>query len=438
MQVSVEQTTELSRKMTVSIPEDVIQTKVNAKLKSLAREIKIDGFRPGKVPLSVVKKRHGAKVRDEVTGEVIQSSYFDALKEQDLNPAGMPHIHPVEDAETKGFTYTAEFELYPVISLDGIENIEATNPTAQVEDADFEAMLTKLKDQKKTWEQVERAAQENDRLTISFEGTCEDENFTEGKVEDFEVEIGSKKMIPGFEDQLIGLEVGADKTFSVTFPEEYGNEKLANKEATFTVNVSKIEASVLPEINADFAKEYGIEDGDLEAFHTDVRSNMEKQLKQALHSELKKSVLDALFNGIQLTLPKALIDEEIKNMMKPYAENAEKQNMKLEDLNLPRDMFEEQAERRVALSLMLSNIIETQEIKLDEDKVRTMVEDVAESYDTPSEVVDWYYADDKRLNDVRQVVLEDQTVEWVMSQIKVSDETVSFDEIMSKQQQPSM
>lgn len=433
MQVSVEQTSELSRKMTVSIPEDVISQKVEAQLKSFAREAKVAGFRPGKVPQNIIKAKYADKARGEVTSNMIQSSYYDALKQQDLNPAGMPHIHPVESAE--GFTYTAEFEVYPTISVAGIEQVAATRPVATVEDADFDNMIAKLREQKKTWSVVERASQAQDQITVSFSGVCEGENFTDGKVENYAVEIGSGKMIPGFEDQLVGLTAGAQKTFEIAFPADYGNEKLAGKTATFEIEVSKVEAPSLPEINEEFVKQYGIESGDVAEFNSDVRNNMNRELERALRAEFKTSVLDALYAHINPTVPNVLVDQEIATMMQPYAEQAKKYGLKVEELNLPRDMFETQAKRRIALGLILGDIIEQNQIKLDEDKVRSTIEELAQSYENPKEVVEWYYADKKRLNDVRQMVLEDQTVEWIVAQIKVVDQTTSFSDIMDKQRQ---
>jgi trigger factor len=434
MQVSVEKTSELSRKMTVSIPEDVISQKVEARLKALAREVKVAGFRPGKVPQNVIKAKFADRARNEVTGDMIQSSYYEALQQQDLTPAGMPHIHPHDSEE--GFSYTAEFEVYPTISLDGIETIEATRLVATVEDADFENMVQKLREQKTTWNTVERASQSKDRITINFSGVSEGENFTDGKVEDYPVEIGSNRMIPGFEDQLTGLKAGDSKSFEISFPEEYGsNQKLAGKPATFEIEVVKVEEPVLPEVNEEFIKQYGIESGDVQTFYDDVRNNMERELERALYAELKTSVLDALYAHVNPSVPNALVDQEINTMMEPYAENAKKYNLKLEDLNLPRDMFETQAKRRVALGLILGDIIEQQQIKIDEDKVRSTIEDLAQSYENPKEVVEWYYADKKRLTDIRQVALENQTVDWIISQIKLTDKNVGFSEIMDKQRQ---
>lgn len=434
MQVSVEQTSELTRKMTVSIPEEVIKPKVDARLASLKNEVKIDGFRPGKIPQSLINKRYGARVRGEIASDMIQSSYYEALKEQDLNPTGMPNIQPVE--QEGGLAYTAEFEVYPEISLANISEIEAKRPVVEINDTDFDEMVAKLREHKKEWIEVERAIQDKDRVTLNFSGECEGENFTDGKVEDFHVEIGDKKMIPGFEDELIGLQVSDNKSFEITFPEEYaGNSKLAGKLANFDIEIVAIEESTLPEIDEEFIEEYGIESGDIEDFNKDVKTNMENELKKAVQSELKQSVLDALHTNINVTLPTALVDREIETILQSYTERAKQQNITLESADLPRDAIEEQAKQRIGLGLILGEVIKQNELSVDNDKLRSTIEDLARSYDSPDDVLKWYYEDEERLNDVKQMVLEDQTVEWLTGQIKMIDEPLEFSELMTKYHQ---
>ncbi len=430
MQISVEKISELSRKMTVHVPEELIQEKVKARLKSLSREVKLDGFRPGKVPQKVVEKMYGSRVRGEITGDLVQSSYYDALKEQDLKPAGPPNIVPVE--RESGFEYTADFEVYPEISFAGIEQIEVKKSVVVIEAADIDSMIEVLREQKKEWTTVQRAAQEHDRVTISFSGICDGENFTDGKVESYQVEVGAGQMIPGFEDNLIGLAVDANKTFECSFPEEYGNKKLAGKTAEFEVDVIQVEESVLPEVDTDFIKAYGIEEGDIDTFRKDVEVKMQRELDQTLQGNLKSGVMDGLNEKIMITLPKALIDQEIEALNKQYTENAKRQNQGVRDLDLPSDIFEEQAKRRVALGLILSEIVQKNAIKVDGDRVRSTIEDMAISYDHPEEVVNWYYTDESRLQEIEQMVLENQVVDWVLEQIKVTDESAGFDEIMNR------
>ena len=432
MQVSVEKTSELSRTMTVCIPEAVVQKKMADRLKSLAREIKIDGFRPGKVPQEVVKKMYGERVRGEIAGDLIKDTYYDALEGQDLKPAGHPHIQPLDEID--GFKYTAVFEVYPEISLKGIDELEIVRPLSSVSDIDVDGMIEKLRVQKQTWRVVDRPAQNSDNVTICFSGNSEGENFTDGKLEDFKVICGQKKMISGFEDNLLGLTAGAHKTFILNFPEDYGNEKLAGKAAEFEVDVVEVEEPVLAEIDEAFIKAYGIEDGLIGSFRADVKNNMQRELDQALRSKLKSSVMDALYGKVKLTVPNTLVDVEMESLMKPYIETAKRQKMKLEELKLPRDSFEDQAKRRVALGLILGEVIQKESIKLDNDKVRSTIEDMAKSYERPEDVVAWYYSDESRLNEVQQMVLEDQVVEWLVTQAKVSDETVNFNDVMDKQQ----
>ena len=432
MQVSVEKTSELSRKMTVSVPEAVVQEKMAERLKSLARDVKIDGFRPGKVPQQVVKKMFGDRVRGEIASDLINETYFDAIEGQDLKPVGHPHIQPLDEVD--GFKYTAVFEVYPEISLEGVTQLEVLRPVATVSESDVDQMIDKLRAQQQTWHIVDRPALKHDNITISFSGTSEGENFTEGRVEDFQVVCGSKKMIPGFEENLLGLEVGAHKTFTLNFPEEYGNEKLAGKTAEFDVDVIKVEEPLLAEIDEVFVKAYGIEDGSVESFRVDVKNNMERELELALRGKLKGSVMDALYEKIPLSIPNSLVDIEIENLMKPYIETAKRQKKSLDDLSLPRDMFEGRAKRRVALGLILGEIIQKNAIKLDDDKVRSTIEDMAKSYERPQDVVNWYYTDESRLNEVQQMVLEDQAIEWLVAQAKVSDEQVNFSDVMDRQQ----
>jgi len=431
MQVSVEKTSELSRKMTVSLPEDVVQEKMTERLKSLARDAKVDGFRPGKAPQQVIKKLYGERVRQEVAGDLIQTTLSKALQDQNLKPAGYPQIQLTE--EVNGFGYIAEFEVYPEIALDNIGQLEVIKPISSVQESDVDGMILKLREQRKTWEIADRLSQESDRVTITFSGVSNGENFTDGKVENYQVEIGSKRMIPGFEDQLIGLKAGDNKTFEIAFPEKYGNEKLAGKLAQFDVEVSSIEESVLPEIDGDFIKAYGIEDGSEASFRQDVKENMQRELERALRGKLKNSLMDALYEKIKINIPNVLVDQEIESLMQPYIENAKKRKLKIEDLNLPRDNFEDQAKRRVALGLILGEIIRKNDIKLDAEKVRSTIEDMAKSYERPADVVNWYYSDESRLADVQQLVLEDQTVEWLASQVKVSEQELAFSDVLGQE-----
>lgn len=431
MQVSVEKTSDLSRKMTVIIPEALVQEHMATRLKSLAREVKVDGFRPGKVPPQIIKKMYGEKVRHEISADLVQLTYPKALESENLNPVNHPFIDYLDQPE--GLAYTAIFEVYPDISLENLNQLEVVRPAASVEESNVDAMIEKLRQQKMTWTTVERPTQNGDRVTINFSGTSEEESFTNGLIENYSVEIGSKQMIPGFEDNLIGLTLNENKKFTLTFPEQYGNAALAGKSAEFDVTVLQIEESSLPEIDAEFIKSYGIEDGDAESFRNDVKSNMVRELAKALQGKLKNAVLDSLLDKVIIAVPNALVDKEIEELVKPYLEMAKRQKIKLDDLQITRDHFIEQAKRRVALGLILGEVIKQNEIKLDHDKVRETIENMAKSYEQPEEVVNWYYADPTRLQDVHQMVLENQTVDWLLSVATVTEESVNFTDIMDKQ-----
>jgi trigger factor len=439
MQVSVEKTSELGIKMTVSVPAAVVQQKMAARLQSLAGKVKVDGFRPGKVPQQVIKKMYGTQIRTEVTEELLKSTYPEALKQQNITPLDYPLIDFLEDAE--GLTYTAAFEVSPIVSLDALDQMEVQRPVATVQESDVDAMIEKLRIMRKTWQHVDRAALEGDRVSISFSATLDDGSFSTGRIDkddngnDFSVVIGAKQMIAGFEDNLTGLVTGDNKTFALSFPADYANTELAGKPAQFEVDVIKVEtASALPEIDDEFVKAYGLEGSTVESFRDDVKTTMERELEQALKNQFKEAVLSSLYKTVHVPLPKALVDQEINNLAKPYLDNAKKQKISVEDLNLPREVFEETAKTRVALSLILREIIEKQNIQLDEAKVRTVVENMAQSFERPEEVVEYYYADAKRMSDIHQIVLEEQTVEWLAAHAKISDQSLAFSDVMDKQQ----
>lgn len=434
MQVSVEKTSELSRKLTISVPENIIQEKVDARIKSLGQSLKIHGFRPGKVPLHVVKKMYNSQVQDEVINEFINRSYQETIKNNALNPAAYPHIQIIAEAEN--FKYTAEFEVYPEISLEKLNQLEITRPVSTVSDTDIDNVIEKLRDQNKTWNIENRPSQELDRITISFSGICEDVNFTNGKMEDFKIVLGEKQMIPGFEDNLIGLETGATKTFDLVFPENYRDTQLAGKTGIFEIEVFNIEAPVLPEIDAVFFKTYNNDIDSLESFRNDVKENLERELELALRSRLKDAVMQAMYDKVELSVPNSLIDEEIKHLMQSYLDSGRQKNIKQLDLQqLPKEIFESQAKRRVALGLILGEIIKNNALKLDDEKVRASIETMAKSYEYPEQVINWYYADKTRLQDVQQMVMEEQAIDWVIEQANVSDETISFSAVMNRQQQ---
>ncbi len=429
MQVSVEATSELSRKMTVTVSEDKISQQVNSKLQSLSGNVKIDGFRPGKVPQAVIKKRYGQQVREEVVSDLIQSSFYDAVRDEKLNPAGAPQIKANKIAEGEGLEYEATFEIIPEFVLMPLETLEVKQFTSKVEESDIDRMVDRLRDQKKSWETVDRKSKSEDRIVISFEGAHEGENFTNGKTEDFPVVIGSGQMIPGFEDKLIGLAAGEKTEFDIEFPKEYPSEKLAGNTAHFTIEVARVEEPKLPELDGDFVKSFGVASGDVAELRSDILSNMEREMTRALKNQTKSSVMDQLFDRNTLQLPEVLIQDELEELLKPYRESARKHKQNLDEAAL-KEQLSPLAKRRVALALILGKVIDAHGVKVDPSRVRQAVEEMAASYEDPEEVVRWYYADQTRLREIENMVLEDQIVDLVIGKAKTAQEAIDFQALM--------
>ncbi len=432
MQISVETTSDIGRKITVQVPEEKIQSEVAARLESLAQRVKVAGFRPGKVPARIIRQRFGKQVREEVIYDLIGSSFTEAIKEHALRPAGEPKIIPQETAEGKGLAFEAQFEVYPEIEIVPLDTLEIAKPVCEITEADLESMIERLREQKKTWHEVDRPTQIGDRLTLTFEAFQGDQSITENKVEHLQVELGAGKMIPGFEDNLLGSKPGDHVEFELTFPQDYHAENLAGKTARFEVKVEKIEEGRLPEIGPEFVKEYGIESGDVEEFRREVKANMERQLRSALREEIKSRVLDALYQRYSIPVPEALVKQEMHRLLAPVA-RALKQNPAL--LNqLPVDGIKENAKKRVTLGLILAEIIKANQLKPDPERVRQAVEELAENYEDAEQVVNWYYSHPEQLAQIENLVLEEQVAEWVLTQAKVTEEPVAFNELLKKQQ----
>jgi trigger factor len=429
MQVSVETTSELSRKLTVQVPEEQIQEKIANRLKSLAHQVRIDGFRPGKVPQSVVKKRFGQQVREEVLSDLIQTTFADAVRDEALKPAGAPEIKAHKADEGEGLEYEANFEVMPEFVPMPLETLEVKRFVSEVSDEDVATMIQRLQEQRKTWRDVERPAAEGDRVVISFEGWLGEESFTNGQVEQFPVVIGSKQMIPGFEDKLVGAQAGTKLEFELEFPEDYPGEKMAGKTGRFAIEVVKVEEAVLPEVDAEFAKSYGIEDGDLTAFRDDIRSNMEREMRRALQTRTKTSVMDQLFARNAIQLPKVLVQDEVNDLAQPYQESARKRKQPLDEAKL-KEQLEPVARRRVALALILGKLIDAYKLTVDPVRVRATVEELSLSYEDSEEVVRWYYADKARLREIENVVMEDQIVDFILEKAQTTEERIGFHELM--------
>ncbi|WPP01469.1 trigger factor [Pseudomonas sp. HR96] len=425
MQVSVENTSALERRMTIGVPAERIEAEVNKRLQQTARNAKIPGFRPGKVPMSVIRQRYEADARQEALGNVIQASFYEAVVEHKLNPAGAPAVEPKVVEKGKDLEYIATFEVFPEFEVAGFESIAVERLSAEVADSDLDNMLDILRKQNVRYESVERAAQNEDQVTIDFVGKIDGEAFSGGSATGTQLVLGSNRMIPGFEDGLVGAKAGEERVLQLTFPEDYQNLDLAKKAAEFTVTVTAVAEPKLPELNEAFFAQFGIKETGLEGFRTEVRKNMDRELRQAIKTKIKNQVMDGLVASNPVEVPKALIDNEVDRLR----EQAVQQfggNIKPDQL--PAELFSEQAKRRVVLGLIVAEVVKQHDLKPDEARVRSMIQEMASAYQEPEQVVSWYYKNDQQLNEVRSVVLEEQVVDTVLQKASVTDKAVSYEE----------
>jgi trigger factor len=429
MQVSLEATGTLERRMTVEVPNERVQGEVDRRLQQLARTTKVKGFRPGKVPLKVVANQYGEQVRQEVMGEVIQASFYEAVAQEKLHPAGMPRIEPASLEEGKGLAYTAVFEVMPEIDPAPLAGVALDKVTAEVTDADLDAMFETLRKQATAWQAVDRAAQDGDRVIVDFSGTIDGAPFKGNEGSNVPVTLGSGRMIDGFEAGLVGAKAGDERVLDLKFPDDYAYKEVAGKAVRFTAKVNAVEEPKLPEIDEEFAKRFGVDSVD--ALRSEVRANMERELGQTLRNRNKQAVMDKLVELNRFDVPKALIENESQALMEQMRRNLQTSPGR-EPPALDTSMFAEQATRRVTLGLILAEIIKRNSLKADADKVRAQVEEIAASYERPDEVMKWYYGDRRRLSDVESVVLEEQVVDWALAQADITEKKVAFEEVMNR------
>ena len=434
MQVSVENTSALERRMTIAVPAERVENEVNKRLQQTAKRAKVAGFRPGKVPMSVIRQRFEADARQEAFGDLVQASFYEAIVEQKLNPAGAPAVEPKSFEKGKDLEFVAIFEVFPEFTVGGLESISVERLSAEVADADLDNMLEVLRKQNTRFEAVERAAQNDDQVNIDFVGKVDGEVFAGGSAKGTQLVLGSGRMIPGFEDGLVGAKAGEERVVNVTFPEDYQNLDLAGKAAEFTITVNSVAAPVLPELNEEFFAHFGIKETTLEGFRTEVRKNMERELRQAIKAKVKNQVMDGLLAANPIEVPKALLENEV-NRLRVQAVQQFGGNIKPEQL--PAELFEEQAKRRVVLGLIVAEVVKQFELKPDEGKVREMIEEMASAYQEPEQVIAWYYKNDQQLNEVRSVVLEEQVVDTVLQKATVTDKSVSYEDAVKPAQAPA-
>ncbi len=427
MQISLEATSGIERKLTITLPAEAIDGEVNKRLQDLSRRVRLDGFRPGKVPMKVVKRRYGEGARQEVLGEMMQSSFFEAIQEQQLNPAGAPLVETASDT-SEGFTFIATFEVYPEITLSDFAEITVERPVAEVQESDIDEMLNTLRQQSATFEAVERVAELGDRLTFDYTGTKEGESFEGGSAENATLELGSGRMIPGFEDGLLGVAVDEERTLSLTFPDDYHAQELAGQAVEFACKVHKVETQVLPELNDEFYARFGVSEGGLEGFRREVSKNMERELRQAIKNKVKNQVMDGLLETHQLEVPSTLVTQEVDRMREQAVQQFGGAQGSFDPKQLPAELFEADAKKRVALGLLIGDVVKQRDIKVDDERVRGMIEEMASAYQEPQQVIDWYYSSDEQLSQIKYVVLEEQVVDTILDAAQVNEKTCSYQE----------
>lgn len=434
MQVSVETTEGLERKLTIAIPGDRVDMAVNARLQEAAQTIRLNGFRQGKVPLKVVKNKFGKGVRQEVVGELMNQTYFEAIAQESLKPAGQPRIEPTRMDEGKDVEFVAVFEVYPEIELPDFAAIKAERLVAEVSDDDIDEMVETLRKQRQTWVPVERAAADGDMVNIDYVGKKEGEEFQGGKAAGQNLVLGSERMIPGFEDGVIGKSAGDDFTLQLKFPDEYHSEELAGAEVEFELKLNTVSEQSLPEVNEDFFKSFGVEEGGMKAFREEVSNNMQREMKTASRNKLKTTLMDALISDLDVAIPAALMSNEIQQLKHQTVQQMGG-GQGFDPNSMPDDLFREQAKRRVTLGLILGEVISQQGIQADADRVRDAVEEIAATYESPEEVVKWYYSNEEQLQGIESSVIEDQVFDYIIEQAKVSDKGVSYQDVIKPESQ---
>ncbi len=435
MAVTVENLEKLERKMTLTLPLGSIQSEVNTRLKRLARTVKMDGFRPGKVPMSVVSQRYAYSVHYEVMNDKVGEAFNTAANEAKLRVAGQPRISEKEGAPEGELTFDAVFEVYPDVRIADLSNAEVEKVSAEVSDAAIDKTLDILRKQRRTFAQraADAPAQDGDRVTIDFEGKIDGETFAGGKAEDFQFLIGEGQMLKEFEEAARGMKSGDSKTFPLKFPADYHGKDVAGKEADFMVTLKKIEAAHLPEVNDALAKSLGIADATVDGLRADIRKNLEREVKLRLLSRNKNAVMDALIANAELDLPNASVQAELERLIENARADLKQRGVKDADkAPIPDDIFRPQAERRVRLGLVVAELVRANALQAKPEQLKAHIEELAASYEKPQEVVRWYLGDHKRMAEVEAVVIENNVTDFVLGKAKVSEKAISFDELMAQ------
>ncbi len=424
MQVSVEAGEGLERKLTVQIPAETVEMEVSNRLNSLKNTVRIDGFRPGKVPMRVIRQQYSSRVLHDVAGELMQSTFQQAMTQENLQPAGEPVISAKEINLGQEMEYTATFEIYPVVELAPVADISIEKQTAIVEESDVDTMIETLRKQRMNWDVVDRVSEDGDRVTVDFNGTVDGQVFEGGNGNDMPVVLGSNNMIPGFEGNLKGLSVADKTTFTVPFPDDYAAKDLAGKNAEFNITVKKVEAPELPEVNEDFAKTFGVEDGSVEALRKEIRGNMERELDKTLRADTKNRVMDALLISNPVDVPLAIVQKEAETLKQQSEADQPGAGQSV-------DNYMGDAKRRVRLGILLAEVAKIAALQIDPSKVQERVAEMARDYEDPDEFTRYYASNPQLLRGVETLVMEDMVVDWIVEQVQVNEKATSFDTLMN-------
>ena len=428
---SVETVSALQRRLNATIPQQAVRGQVADRLKRIGRTAKIAGFRPGKIPGKILEQHYGMEARQEALGEALQKSFVEAVQAQSLKVAGDPEFTvKTNDWNADEIEYSATFEVYPEVVLGDISGEPVLRSTYELNQADVDNTIATLRKQRATYAAVTRAAQNEDKVVIDFSGTLDGKPFEGGEAQDYPVALGSGRMLRDFETAIVGMGIGETKSFDMTFPENYHGKDVAGKQVTFTITLKSVRAQVLPEVDAEFAKSVGIADGDVSRLEDEIRSNLAREVTRRLKGRNKDAAMDVLLKAAQFELPRALVEWEMHRLMQQTAVEMEQRGMMKKGAQLPPELFRERAEKRVKLGLILADLVEKHGLKADPEKVRALVEDYAQSFEHPEEVVRWHYADPSRYQELKNLALEENVVDWVMARVKVTDQALSFADLM--------
>ncbi len=432
MQVSLESTSNIERRMTIGVPAEEVEQQVDERLREAAKQVRLNGFRPGKVPMKVVRQRFGQGVRQEVLGEVMRNAWMEAIQEQDVQPASQPRFEPQTVEEGKDFEFVAVFEVMPDIELGDLSQISIEKPYSAVLDKDINKMIDNLRRQQATYKEVKRKAKKKDVMTIDFTGTIDGEEFEGGSGQDQQLTLGEGQMIPGFEDQLIGAKTGEEHTLDVTFPEDYQNEELAGKQAQFQVTVKKVEEPQLPALDKEFFEQFGVEAETEEEFREEVRKNMERELKNGIQNRIKQQVIDGMLEVTEMEVPQGMVDQEIERMKQ---EAVQQFGGQMDPSQLPSELFQDQAQRRIKTGLLFQQVVQDAELEVDSERVDEKIREIASTYQDPDEVIEYYNNDQQQKQQIESSVLEDQVVDYVLEKAKVKQKKYKYEDAVKPPQQ---